>query len=60
MNTDGELDPIGDTSETHADVVRCLTEDGYDGMMTIEHWFTQGGTLKGLRQLGGVLKRSVD
>jgi len=55
LNTHGELDPIWDTGETHADVVRCLVEDGYDGMMTIEHWFDREGTLKGLRQLGAVV-----
>ena len=60
VNTEGELDPIWDTGETHADVVRCLTEDGYDGMMTIEHWFNQEGTLKGLRQLGEVLEQEKE
>jgi sugar phosphate isomerase/epimerase len=47
MNTHGEV---------HADVVRRLLEDGYDGMMTIEHWRDQEGTLRGLRQLGEVLQ----
>ena len=55
VNTNGELDPIWETGEMHADVVLQLLADGYDGMMTIEHWYDQEGTLKGLRQLGEVL-----
>ena len=45
-NAQVELDPIWDTGETHADVVRCLAEDGYEGMMTIEHWWDQGARSK--------------
>jgi len=57
INDHGELDPIGDTGEVYADVVRQLVADHYNGMMTIEHWPGEAGTLKGLRQLGEVLKQ---
>ena len=57
INANGELDPIWETNETHTDVVRQLLADGYNGMMTIEHWPGEEGTLKGLHQLGEILKQ---
>jgi sugar phosphate isomerase/epimerase len=58
INDKGELDPIGDTGEVYADVVHQLVADDYSGMMTIEHWPGEEGTLKGLRQLGKILKQA--
>jgi sugar phosphate isomerase/epimerase len=50
-NDKGEMDPVGDTGEKHADVIRQLHADSYDGYITIEHWKGQKGILKGLHQL---------
>jgi len=50
-NDQGDMDPIGDTGETMTDTIQRLQEDGYDGMITIEHWKGQEGILKGLRLL---------
>ena len=55
-NEEGDMDPIGDTGETHADAIRKLHADGYDGFVTIEHWKGKEGTLRGLQQLNEVLR----
>lgn len=54
-NDHGEMDPIGDTGETHAGVIGRLHKDGYDGFVTIEHWKGTEGILRGLRQLTDTL-----
>jgi len=54
-NEEGEMDPIGDTGETHADTIRRRHADGYDGFVTIEHWKGKEGTLRGLQQLNKLL-----
>ncbi len=54
-NDRGEMDPVGDTGETHTDTIRKLHRDGYEGFATIEHWKGQKGMLKGLRLLTDVL-----
>lgn len=54
-NDKGEMDPIGDTGEKHADAIRQLHADGYNDYITIEHWKGQEGILKGLRLLTDTL-----
>lgn len=58
-NSAGELDPVGESGETYADIVRWLSEDGYAGVITIEHWPGTEGTLKGLAQFGDVLQGAI-
>jgi hypothetical protein len=38
-------------------VVKLFADDYHEGMMTIEHWWNQAGTLDGLRQPGDVLEK---
>ncbi|MBK36996.1 MAG: hypothetical protein CME26_15885 [Gemmatimonadetes bacterium] len=54
-NADGTMDPLVNTGENLTDVVTTLAEDGYAGMLTIEHWHGTEGTLDGLRILSEAL-----
>ena len=56
-NASGTMDPLVNTHETLADVVTTLAEDGYAGMLTIEHWHGTDGTLDGLRILQEALEQ---
>ena len=55
-NDKGEMDPVGDTGEKHANVIHQLHTDGYDGYITIEHWKGKKGILKGLDLLTHTLQ----
>ena len=51
-NSNAKMDPLSESNEVLADVVTTLAEDGYAGMLTIEHWHGTEGTLEGLRSPG--------
>ena len=56
-NSNAKMDPLSESNEVLADVVTTLAEDGYAGMLTIEHWHGTEGTLEGLRFLSEALEQ---
>jgi sugar phosphate isomerase/epimerase len=55
-NAKGHLDPIDDGMGTYREALQLLAADGYDGLVTIEHWKSQAGTLQGIRELQAVVE----
>ncbi len=56
-NASGTMDPLVNTSESLSDVISSLSDDGYAGMLTIEHWHGTEGTLDGLQILSEALEQ---
>lgn len=55
-NSEGHLDPIDDGMGTYQKAFQLLAADEYDGLATIEHWKSQEGTLRGVRELKAVVE----
>ena len=49
------IETVADTSVSYRDVFQTLTDDGYDGPASIEHWGTPELMLEGIRQTRALL-----
>jgi len=54
-NEDKELDPIRDSDMKYVDLIKTVLADGYQGVVSIEHWGSPELMLKGIRQVRAVL-----
>lgn len=56
-NPEKEIEPIWNSDMTYGTLLQQLTEDGFTGAASIEHWGAPELMLKGVRQLRSVLDR---
>lgn len=55
-NAAGHIDPIDNGMGTYRKAFQLLAADGYDGLATIEHWKGPENTLRGIRELNGLIE----
>lgn len=56
-NANKNIDTVGSSNVSYEQVLKALSDDGYDGCASIEHWGSPEFMLKGVKELINVLKR---
>lgn len=56
-NADKNIDTVGSSNVSYEQVLKALSNDGYDGCVSIEHWGSPEFMLRGVEELISVLRR---